>query len=136
MIQADTASQLASTQALDCMKKLVALLVVLLLCLGAAGCGDICSNEPVKVIPSPNGQTKAVVFHRQCGATAPNTQVSVLPAYSDLPNIPGNALVLDADAPVEVKWVSDSMLSISGLGAARVSHQQEEANGVSIAYPK
>ena len=119
------------------MKKLLALPVVLLIGVSAAGCGEICSNEPVTVIPSPNGKAKAVVFHRSCGATtAPNTQISVLPAYSELPNIQGNALVLDADAPVEVKWVSDSMLSISGLGAARVSHQLEETNGVSIAYPK
>ena len=119
------------------MKKLLALPVALLIGFSTAGCGEICKNESISVIPSPDGKTKAVVFHRNCGATtAANTQVSVLPAYSELPNIQGNALVLDADAPIEVKWVSDSMLSISGLGAARVSHQLEEANGVSIAYPK
>jgi hypothetical protein len=119
------------------MKKLLALPVALLIGISASGCGEKCKNESISVIASPDGKTKAVVFHRNCGAnTAPNTQVSVLPAYSELPNIQGNALVLDADAPVEVKWVSDSMLSISGLGAARVSHQLEETNGVSIAYPK
>ena|SRR5687768_13111495 len=119
------------------MKNLFALPVALLIGVGASGCGDICSNEPVTVIPSPDGKAKAVVFHRSCGAaTGPNTQVSVLPAYSELPNIPGNALVLDADAPVEVTWVSDSSLSVSGLGTARVSKQQETANGVSIAYGK
>jgi len=119
------------------MKYLLVLLVVVLVGVSAAGCGEICSNEPVTVTPSPNGKAKAVVFHRNCGATtAPNTQVSVLPAYSELPNIPGNALVLDADAPIEIKWISDSSLSVSGLGTARVSNQQKAANGVSIAYGK
>ena len=119
------------------MKKLLALPVALLIGISASGCGEKCKNESISVIASPDGKTKAVVFHRNCGAnTAPNTQVSVLPAYSDLPNIPGNALVLDSDAAVEIKWISDSMLSISGLGTARVSQQQEEANGVTIAYLK
>ena len=119
------------------MKDLLTLLVVLLIGVSAAGCGEICSNEPATVVPSPNGKSKAVVFHRNCGATTdPNTQVSVLPAYSKLPNIPGNALVLDADAPREVKWTSDTSLSVSGLGAARVSNQQQVVSGVSIAYSK
>ena len=119
------------------MNRLLGLPIVLLIGVSAAGCGEICRNEPVTVIPSPDGKAKAVVFHRNCGATtSANTQVSVLPAYSELPNIPGNALVLDADAPVEVTWMSDASLSVSGLGTARASKQQETANGVSIAYEK
>lgn len=117
------------------MKKLLALLATLLIGVSAPGCGKICSNDPITVVPSPTGKAKAVVFRRSCGATtSPNTQVSVLPAYSELPNIPGNALVLDADAPLEVKWVSDSSLSVSGLGTARASNQQQTVSGVSIAY--
>jgi hypothetical protein len=119
------------------MKEPQALLVALLIGVGVSGCGEICSNTPVAVTPSPNGKTKAVVFHRKCGATTgPNTQVSVLPAYSELPNIPGNALVLDADATLAVTWTSDASLSVSGLGAARASKQQEAVNEVSIVYGK
>lgn len=119
------------------MKKNLALLVALLIVAGLPGCGEICSNTPVAVTPSPNGKTKAIVFHRKCGtSTGANTQVSVLPAYSELPNIPGNALVLDADATLAITWTSDASLSVSGLGTARASKQQEAVNGVSIDYGK
>jgi hypothetical protein len=119
------------------MKNSMALLVALSIGVGVSGCGEICSNTPVAVTPSPTGKTKAVVFHRKCGETTdPNTQISVLPAYSELPNIPGNALVLDADATLDVTWISDASLSVSGLGTARASKQQEAVNGVSIVYGK
>ena len=117
------------------MRKSLALLAVLLAALSAAGCGGICRNVPVAVTPSPDGKTKAVVFHRECGAdTGANTQLSVLPAYSKLPNIPGNALVLDAAATLQVKWTSDASLTVSGLGTARASKQQKAVNEVSIDY--
>lgn len=119
------------------MKNLLTLIFVLLTGVSASGCGARCSNEPIAVIPSPSGKAKAVVFHRSCGATtAPNTQVAVIPSYSNLPNIPGNALVLDADLPLEVRWTSDSSLSVSGLASVRASKQQESVAGVSITYDK
>ncbi len=119
------------------MKEPLALLVALVIGASVTGCGEICRNTPVSVTPAPTGKTKAVVFHRTCGAdTGPNTQVSVLPAYSELPNIPGNALVLDADATLDLEWTSDSSLAVSGLGTARASKQQEAVNGVSIVYAK
>ena len=123
------------TQTVDLMKNLPALMVVLLAGITASGCGARCRNEPIAVVPSPSGKSEAVVFHRNCGATTgPNTQVAVIPSYSDLPNIPGNALVLDAEVPLEVRWLSDSSLSVSGLGSVRASRQQESVAGVSIAY--
>jgi hypothetical protein len=129
--------RVGSTQALDRMKINFALLAALLVGVSASGCSDICSNEPVADIPSPSGKNKAIVFHRNCGAdTAPNTQVAVIPAYSTLPNIPGNALILDADVPLEVRWISDVSLSIRGLTAVRVSKQRESVADVSIAYDK
>ena len=117
------------------MKNLPALMAVLLAGVSASGCGARCSNEPLAVVPSPSGKSEAVVFHRNCGtATGANTQVAVIPTYSDLPNIPGNALGLDADVPLEVRWLSDSQLSVSGLGSVRASRQQESVAGVSITY--
>ena len=119
------------------MNHFLALPVALLIGLGASACGEVCSNKPVAVIPSPSGKDKAVVFHRRCGATTSrNTQVAVIPTYATLPNIPGNALVLGGDVAVEVRWVSESSLSISGLGAAHVFKQQPSVAEVSIAYGK
>jgi hypothetical protein len=119
------------------MKTFLPLLVALVIGVGVSGCGKICSNEPVTVVPSPSGKTKAVVFHRKCGVTTdPNTQVSVIPAYAQLSNIPGNALILDGDVSLVVRWESDSALSISRLGKAQVFKQQKSVAGVSIAYGK
>lgn len=124
-------------QASDHMKSFLALVAALLIGISVPGCGEMCSNEPVATIPSPSGKTKAVVFHRNCGATTdPNTQVAVIPAYGDLANIPGNALILGGDVPLEVRWVSDSWLSISGLGTARVFKQQESVANVTIAFAR
>ena len=119
------------------MKNFLALLAVLVIGASAAGCGEVCSNEPVAVVPSPSGKTKAVVFHRHCGATTGiNTQVAVIPAYAALANIPGNALILGGNVPLKVRWVSDSSLSISGLDATRVFKQETSVVDVSIAYGK
>ena len=121
----------------DRMSRFPALLVALLIGVSTSGCGEKCSNEQVAAIPSPSGKAKAVVFHRNCGAsTAQNTQVAVLPAYGTLANIPGNALVLGGDVPLRVQWISDSSLSISGLGTAQVFKQNASAADVSIAYAK
>lgn len=95
----------------------------------------MCSNEPIAEIASPSGKSKAIVFHRNCGATTgANTQVAVLPSYSSLPNIPGNTLIVDGDMPLKVRWNSESSLSISGMGTARVSKRQESVADVTIAY--
>ena len=119
------------------MKHYLVLLAVLLVSASASGCGEICRNEPVAVIPSPSGKSKAVVFHRHCGATTePNTQVAVIPSYAKLSNIPGNALILGGDVSLDVRWVSASSLSISGLDTAQVFKQEASVGVVSIAYGK
>ena len=96
--------------------------------------GKRCSNEAVTTVPSPSGKNKAVVFHRICEGTAANTQVSVLAYYSEMSNMPGNALSLDGDAAVQVRWTSDSSLTISGLGAAKVHKRQPSVTNISITY--
>ena len=116
------------------MNKFLILSVAALLGASTSACGNRCSNDPVTTVPSPTGKNKAVVFHRICEGTVPNTQVSVLTSYSELSNIPGNALILDGDVPVRVRWTSDTSLSISGLGAAKVHKRQPSVTDVSITY--
>lgn len=116
------------------MNKFLILSVALLLGASTSGCGKRCSNEPVTTVPSPSGKNKAVVFHRICKGAAPNTQVSVLASYSELSNIPGNALILGGEAPLQVRWTSDSSLTISGLGTAQVHKRQPSVAEVSITY--
>ena len=112
-------------------------LLVLLVAVGVSGCGDKCSNTPVATIASPSGKSKAVVFPRTCGReTAPNTQVSVTPAYGKLGNIPGNALIVGGDVALTVRWTSDASLSISGPQDAHVFKQAQTVAGISITYRK
>ena len=116
------------------MNKFLILSVAVLLGAGTSACGKRCSNEPVTTVPSPSGKNKAVVFHRLCEGTVPNTQVSVLASYSELSNIPGNALILDGNVPLQARWTSDTALTISGLGTAQVHKRQASVTDVSITY--
>ncbi|HEY5803628.1 MAG TPA: hypothetical protein VIT90_08060 [Lysobacter sp.] len=119
------------------MKLTITALIVGTLIVAAPGCGDKCRNETVAVVPSPSGKARAIVFHRKCGATTDaNTQVAVLPLSASHANIPGNALIVAGDVPLQVRWDSDASLQISGLGDARVFKQNDAAADVSIAYAR
>ncbi|HEY5850459.1 MAG TPA: hypothetical protein VIT62_06805 [Lysobacter sp.] len=112
-------------------------LIVVALVASTPGCGDKCRNQTVSVVPSPSGKARAIVFHRKCGPTTEaNTQVAVLPHSAGHANIPGNALIVGGDVPLQVRWDSDASLTISGLGEAPVFKQKDSAADVSIAYSK
>lgn len=112
-------------------------LFVVTLVVAATGCGERCRNEAVTIVPSPSGATRAVVFHRNCGATTElNTQLAVLPRSAEQPNVPGNALILGGDVPLKVRWDSETALTVSGLGTARVFKQSAAAADVAITYEK
>ncbi len=111
--------------------------VIALLAIAMTGCGDQCRNEAVATVPSPSGAARAIVFHRNCGATTEfNTQLAVLPRSAQQPNIPGNALILGGDVPLKVRWDSETALTVSGLGNARVFKQSATAADVAITYEK
>lgn len=117
------------------MKLPLTFLLVFALLAGATGCGEKCRNEQVAVVPSPSGNSRVVVFHRNCGATtAANTQVSVLPKSASLANIPGNALILGGDVPVQARWESETSVTISGMGTARVFKQNTTAADIAVTY--
>ena len=89
--------------------------------------GDLCQNEIKRQIKSPDGKLKAVVFSRDCGATAsPSTQVSLLKAEEQLPNEAGNIFVIDDDhsdavsLDVSVRWDGDRKMEIRHDRNARV----------------
>ncbi len=56
---------------------------------------DMCSNDVLQSLTSPDGKAKAVVFERGCGATTGfSTQISLLGSGDELPNKSGD--VFDA----------------------------------------
>lgn len=96
------------------------------------GVADMCGNEVLKSVASPDGTVKAIVFQRDCGATTGfSTQVSVIANGETLPNDGGN--IFDADcnnvaAPrgpgggpaVAVQWTGPRELLLRYHPAARV----------------
>ncbi|WP_052128219.1 hypothetical protein [Neosynechococcus sphagnicola] len=95
----------------------------------------MCGNTIGQTVLSPSGQTKAVVFKRDCGATTGfSTQVSVLSSDDELPNDGGNVLVLDGAVPIELRWLSESSLAIGGIGNAKVFLQESVVANTQVSY--
>jgi len=118
------------------MKRTLQLLLAMAMLAGIAGCDIGCGNEVVSRIASPSRSINAVVFNRNCGATTGfNTQVSVVHGNA-VPSGAGNALILEGKVPLELRWVSESELQITGLGSAKVFKQEQSVAGVSVAYGK
>jgi len=119
------------------MKSKAKLIICVVAFAGTSGCDIGCANEVIASTLSPSQATKAVVFNRNCGATTGfNTQVSVFAASTALPSEAGNVLIVEGSVPVNVSWVSESALTISGLGTARIFKQQPSVFGVAITYGK
>ena len=109
-------------------------------------CDDLCANETLKTIQSPDGKRQAVVFRRDCGATtAYSTQVSIMASGVKLPNQGGNVFVADTDhgkAPeqegggpvVNVEWLDNKSLRVSYDSKDRVFHKETQQSGVLITY--
>lgn len=89
--------------------------------------GDLCQNEIKRQVKSPDDKLKAVVFSRDCGATAsPSAQVSIINAEEQLPNESGNIFVIDDDhseavsLDVSIRWTGNRRVEIRHDRSARV----------------
>lgn len=100
-----------------------------------------CSNTVLERVSAPGGGHDAVMFNRVCGAgDGFSTQVSVVTAGEDLPDLAGNALVaVDADEPaawggpqVEITWLGATELELVVDDTATVSRQSASVSGVSV----
>lgn len=95
---------------------------------------DMCGNDQVVEVVSPNGQLKAVTFRRDCGATTGySTQLSILPVSRALPNGGGNVFISREDPVLTVRWIDDRHLRISGDTQTQFLHSSE-SHGVQITY--
>ncbi len=77
---------------------------------------DMCGNEVYSEVLSPDGEYKAVVFQRDCGATTGfSTQVSIIHSGVNLKNEGGNVYIIDGhprDTLLVARWLSDAELRI------------------------
>lgn len=118
-------------------------LMPLALLFGLGACSNpLCTNETIVEVRSPDGDHRAVMFMRECGATTDfTTQVSVDPWFFQPI---GNVFVADSynggkrgswGGPwARIEWVSPSALRISFDKRARVFTRNNSAHGAKIFY--
>ena len=110
---------------------------------------NMCGNEVVTEIRSPDGRHKAVEFQRDCGATTDfSTQVSVINSEKKLGSgDAGNAFTADSNhgsVPVhaagpgvmelDIKWLNSNTLQIEYPAGARVFSRNNKVGEVEIRY--
>lgn len=100
---------------------------------------DICSNEIVKELISPDNKTKVILFQRDCGATTDfSTQISIISAHEDLPNDGGNIFVTEGhpnENDIEITWLSPTKLAIRNILPKNEIHKKElKCNNIQIIY--
>jgi hypothetical protein len=107
---------------------------------------DGCANSMLSESRSPDGNYKAVVFERSCGATTGfSTQVSVLPIDVTQPRSGGNALAVDTDhgaAPsgrgggptVKADWLSAYDLQLTYHPKARTYAAAKQVEKIRITH--
>lgn len=124
------------------MRKLLPVLVLPWL----SACSNfLCDNETVASLNSPDGERRAILFMRECGATTDyTTQVSVVSSTWQFHGI-GNVFVADAydrgarrgswGGPwAEIQWTGPRQLLITYDKRARVFTRNDDVRGVHITY--
>jgi hypothetical protein len=112
-----------------------------------AACGGsepACTNTVIRETPSPDGQLKAVLFHRTCGGnTGAASQISILAAH-ETETGKGNAFIADTAAggvtaewggpDVQITWTSPDALTLSYDFRSRVIAGEPVVRGVTITH--
>lgn len=105
-----------------------------------------CENELVGEHTSPDGQYKAVLFVRDCGATTGfSTQVSLLRSNQHLKNESGNLFIADTDhgkipsdpkggLEVRIVWKGSKDFYIFHHENARVFKAEKKVKGINVEY--
>ncbi len=100
-----------------------------------AGCGaPTCKNSIIHRVPSPDGQSDAVVFQRDCGGReGASSGVAVIPHDADLPDMPTTVLSLAQPVDVAASWSSASELRLAFPRSAQVVGKMASSpEGVSV----
>lgn len=95
-----------------------------------------CTDSVLSKVDSPDGKLSAIVFRRQCGATAPDsTQANIQPAGSHQDARKYQPFVVVDGAPtLGVTWDSPVRLTVSGITSERVYRQESLVDNIQINY--
>ena len=116
--------------------------------LALAGCSDMCANKGVKLLDSPDGTKRAVLFVRDCGATTGwSTQVAIV-SPGNVPTGIGNAFTTsDKTGGValgdwysawgswaDIEWTGPASLTVRYAVGSNIIKAKKQVKGVSITY--
>lgn len=99
---------------------------------------SMCGNDVAQEELSPDGELRAVLFQRDCGAmTGFSTQVSIIAAWDDLQNEMGNVFIApghpDATATT-LHWRDAKTLTITTLALDRASQVERKLGDIDVEY--
>lgn len=104
-----------------------------------------CVNTVIETVPSPDGVWNAILFERSCGAsTGFSSQVSLLLAGHELPDLAGNALVATdgntavgtawGGPEVTVVWTDSRHVAITYDPSARIASRRDSVGEVGVSF--
>lgn len=120
-------------------------LLLLVLAVAVGACDDVCTNEVITRLASPDGQHEAVMFQRDCGATSGySTQISIV-QVGQAPAGGGNTFRADDDhgtaktgdwggSWAEIEWLASDRLLVRYADNSRIFEQDDTVAGVSVSY--
>ncbi len=95
--------------------------------------GDMCGNEIVQKLPSPNGDKVAYIFQRGCGATTGSSyQLSLFDSDEEFPNKSGNTFV--SDDQFQIKWITNDELQVNYKKSSETYEMDKNVNWTKIEY--
>ncbi len=102
------------------------------------GCNELCKNDELSRINSPNEQRSIVIFVRDCGATTSwSWQASLVQGSKRLPNKPGNVLITAGSSKSdqwEVEWKANNRVIFTLPAGIEVRQQIKKVGDVEVAY--
>lgn len=94
---------------------------------------DVCGNEIVQKVPSPNGEKVAYIFTRDCGATTSTSpQLSILNQGEKLLNESGNTF--RSNKGFSIGWLSNTKLQVIYEQSSEKYKMEKNVNGIEIDY--
>ncbi|MEH7743503.1 hypothetical protein V7659_00355 [Neobacillus drentensis] len=95
--------------------------------------GDMCGNDIVQNVPSPNGKKVAYIFTRDCGATTGfSPQLSILDKDDKFPNKSGNTF--RSDEKFTIGWIDEKKLQVFYDKKSETYKMDRSVNGVRVEY--
>lgn len=99
--------------------------------------GNMCDNEIVKEVYSPDKKFKAIIFKRDCGATTgTSSQLTILKGDEELENQKGNTFVVDDGEIIKIKWENQQQLTVYYDSLARTFEMKDRREDIRVKYKR